>query len=89
MLYMIVEDFEDRAVPVYRRLRDRGRVLPEGLRYVSSWVTSDFRRCYQLMETDDRELLDAWAREWADLVQFDIVPVMTSAEAQAAIAPQL
>jgi hypothetical protein len=59
------------------------------LRYVASWVTSDFRRCYQVMECDDRRLLDEWLGHWNDLVDFDVVPVMTSAEAQAAIAPRL
>ena len=90
MLYLIVENFrEGDAVPVYRRFRDRGRLAPEGLRYVSSWVTSDLRRCYQIMECDDRQLLDEWLANWNDLVEFDVVPVMTSAEAQAAIAPRL
>jgi hypothetical protein len=90
MLYLIVENFrEGDAVPVYRRFRDRGRLAPEGLRYVSSWVTSDLRRCYQIMECDDRRLLDEWLANWNDLVEFDVVAVMTSAEAQAAIGPRL
>ena len=90
MLYMIVENFRGGdAIPVYRRFRDRGRLAPDGLRYVASWVTSDFRRCFQVMECEDRELLGEWISRWDDLVDFELVPVMTSAEAAAALAPQL
>jgi hypothetical protein len=90
MLYMIVEHFRGGdAVPVYRRFRDRGRLAPEGLRYVASWVTDDLRRCYQVMECDDRALLEEWMAAWADLVDFEVIPVVTSAEAAAAVAPRL
>jgi hypothetical protein len=90
MLYMVIETFRGGdARPVYRRFRDRGRLAPEGLRYVASWVTEDFRRCYQVMECDDRALLDAWLARWEDLVEFEVLPVMTSADAAAAIAPRL
>ena len=90
MQYVIIERFKDGdAVPVYRRFRDRGRLAPEGLRYVSSWVTRDFRTCYQVMECDDPSLLETWMAEWRDLVDFEVVPAMTSAEAAAAIAPRL
>lgn len=90
MLYMIVERFRGGdAVPVYRRFRDRGRLAPEGLRYVGSWVTRDLRLCYQVMECADRSLLDEWLGHWNDLVEFDVVEVMTSADAQAAVAPRL
>ena len=90
MLYMIVEHFRGGdAVPVYRRFRDRGRMAPEGLRYVSSWVTDDLRRCFQVMECDERALLDEWIANWADLVDFEVIPVVTSAEAAAAVAPRL
>ncbi len=90
MLYMIIEHFRGGdAVPVYRRFRDRGRMAPDGLRYIASWVTDDFRHCYQVMETDERRLLDDWIAIWADLVDFEVVPVMPSVEAVAAIAPRL
>ena len=90
MLYMIIERFRDGdAVPVYRRFRERGRLAPEGLRYVSSWVTYDLRRCYQVMECDDRALLDEWIANWSDLVDFEVEPVMTSADAVSAITPSL
>ena len=90
MLYMVIESFRDGdARPVYRRFRDRGRIAPDGLRYVSSWVTGDFRRCYQVMECDDASLLEAWMAEWRDLVDFEVVPVMTSAAAAEAIGPRL
>lgn len=90
MLYMIVEDFRDGdAAPVYRRFRDRGRLAPDGLRYVSSWVTLDLRRCWQVMECDDEELLREWISNWDDIVDFEVIPVMTSADAAATIAPRL
>ena len=90
MQYVVIETFRNGdAVPVYRRFRDQGRLAPDGLRYVASWVSQDFRRCYQVMECDDRALLEAWMAQWRDLVDFEVIPAMTSAEAAAAIAPQL
>lgn len=90
MLYMIVERFRPGQAPaVYRRARDRGRMIPPGLAYVSSWVEPDFSRCFQLMECDDPALIDRWIAEWADLVDFEVVPVITSAEAAERIAPEL
>ena len=90
MLYMIIEHFRGGdALPVYRRFRDRGRLAPEGLRYVASWVTDDFSRCYQVMECAERELLDAWMANWQDLVDFEVIPVVTSADAVAILGPRL
>jgi hypothetical protein len=90
MLYMIVEHFRaGDAVPVYRRFRDRGRMTPDGLRYVASWVTEDFGHCYQVMECDDPRLIESWTARWRDLVEFEVIPVRTSAEAVAVIAPRL
>lgn len=90
MLFMVIEQFRDGdARPVYRRFRDRGRLAPDGLRYVASWVTEDFRRCYQIMECDDAALLHQWMAQWEDLVDFEVLPVRTSAAAADAIAPQL
>lgn len=90
MLYMIIEHFRPgRAPEVYRRFRDRGRMAPEGLRYVSSWVDLGFGRCFQVMEAESEDLLREWTVNWDDLIEFEIVPVRTSAEAAAAIAPQL
>lgn len=89
MLYMVIENFKGDPAPVYRRFRDRGRLAPEGLTYVSSWVTSDIQRCYQVMECDDEGLLRQWMDAWKDLVDFEVIPVVTSAEAAAAIAPRL
>lgn len=90
MLYMIIERFRNGdPLPVYRRFRDRGRLAPEGLRYVDSWVTEDLTVCYQVMECAERSLLDRWIAEWSDLVAFEIVRVMTSAEARAAVGPRL
>lgn len=87
---MVVEHFKDGdAAPVYRRFRERGRLAPAGLIYVSSWVDENFRRCFQIMETADRNLLDEWIANWSDLVEFEVFPVMTSQEAAEKIAPNL
>jgi hypothetical protein len=87
MLYMVLETFKDGAAPeVYRRARERGRLMPEGLRYVSSWVDLGFERCFQVMETEAPSLFDLWIAEWADLVEFEVVAVQTSAEAAQAMA---
>ncbi|HET9250737.1 MAG TPA: DUF3303 family protein [Candidatus Eisenbacteria bacterium] len=88
MLYLVIEHFRNGdPEPVYRRFREQGRLAPEGLRYVSSWVTRDLKHCYQVMETDDPALLREWISRWEDLVEFEVIPVVTSAEASAAVAP--
>lgn len=81
---MVIERFKDGdAAPVYQRFRERGRMLPAGLRYVDSWPTADRTRCFQLMECADPQLFASWIACWQDLVEFEIVPVVTS---QAAVA---
>jgi hypothetical protein len=83
---MIIEHFKGGDPrPVYDRFRARGRLAPDGLRYVNSWVTSDLTRCYQVMECDDRALLDQWIDAWRDIVDFDVHPVITSPEAAARV----
>ena len=91
MLFMVVERFGGRkgAAAVYRRFRERGRMMPEGLKYVASWVEEDFGRCFQLMECEDPSLLGEWAAHWQDLVEFEFVPVVTSEEAAESISPLL
>lgn len=90
MLYMVVERFRNEdALPVYRRFRSQGRLAPPGLTYVASWVDDRFHCCFQLMETEDRSLLEEWMAHWRDLVDFEIYPVVTSAEATAIITPKL
>jgi hypothetical protein len=82
MLFMVIERFKNRdAVPVYRRYREKGRMMPDGLKYVDSWVERDLGRCFQLMECDDPQLLRQWTSHWQDLVDFEIVSVITSKEA--------
>jgi len=89
-LYMVVEHFKNQdAVAVYRRFRDQGRLAPEGLVYVSSWVDVQFERCYQLMEADDRRLFDEWMAHWSDLIDFEVHAVVPSKEAAERIAPRL
>jgi hypothetical protein len=90
MLFMVVEHFKDKdAARVYRRFRDKGRLAPAGLNYVSSWVDAEFRKCFQLMETDDRKLLEEWIANWQDIVEFEVFPVLTSEEAVRKITPEL
>jgi hypothetical protein len=79
MLYMVVERFKD-APEIYRRLREKGRMMPEGLEYVSSWIDVDLTIGYQLMQTEDPSLFRLWTDNWKDLMDFEIVPVRTSAE---------
>lgn len=82
MLYMVIERFKNQdATPVYDRFRQRGRMTPEGLAYVSSWVDTKLERCFQIMETSDPKLMTEWTAHWRDIVDFEVVPVMSSADA--------
>jgi Protein of unknown function (DUF3303) len=90
VLFMIVEHFRNGdPLPIYRRFRDCGRMAPDGLEYISSWVDEKFERCFQLMKTDDRNTLDRWIDNWRDIVEFEIYPVNTSKDAADKIAPRL
>lgn len=90
MLFMVIEHFRpDSAPDIYRRFRDRGRMAPNSVQYVTSWVDFEFRRCFQVMEAPDEAALREWASHWTDLVDFEFIPVRTSLEAAEAIAPQL
>lgn len=90
MLFMVVETFRNQdAKAAYRRFRDMGRVMPDGLSFVGSWTTADLSRCFQLMETEDVTLLQRWVAGWSDLVAFEIVPVVTGKETAEALADQL
>jgi hypothetical protein len=81
MLYMVVERFTHGPAPVYERAAEQGRLLPDGLEYVDSWVDERLDRCFQLMRTDTPALLDDWTARWGDLAEFEVVPVIGSAEA--------
>ena len=90
MRYLVVEHFKGGdARPVYRRFRDEGRLAPDGLRYVASWVSDDLTRCWQVMECDDRALLDAWIARWSDLVDFEVIPVLVTGEVVERLGPEL
>ena len=90
MLYMVLERFKNRdAKAVYGRFREKGRMAPEGLNYIDSWVEANFDRCFQLMECDDARLLEEWADHWRDLVEFEFVPICRSKEAAEFIAAGL
>lgn len=90
MQYLVIERFRNRdPIPIYRRLRDLGRLMPDGLTYVASWIVDDLSHCYQVMETADRALLDQWMAQWADLMAFEVFPVLSSAEVQVRLAPRL
>jgi hypothetical protein len=87
---MIVEHFKNGdPAPVYRRFREHGRLAPAELVYINSWVTADLTRCYQVMDSPDRDVLDSCLARWADLVEFEVAPVITSAEAVALVTPRL
>lgn len=86
MLFMVIERFRNQdARAVYQRFRERGRLAPDGLTYVGSWVEASLDRCFQLMECDDVTLLQRWVAQWSDLVEFEIVPVVPGNEAAAAL----
>lgn len=90
MLFMVIEKFKNRnARAVYNRSREKGRMLPEGLKYVDSWVEANFDRCFQLMECDDPRLFQHWAIQWQDLIDFEIVPVVPSKQTMETITPML
>ena len=90
MLFMVIEQFRNQdAKAVYRRFREKGRMMPDGLIFVDSWIQADFGRCFQLMSCDDITLLQRWVAQWADLVHFEIVPVVPGKETSAALADQL
>lgn len=88
MKYMIVETFLEGPEPVYARFKLRGRLAPEGLGYVSSVVSDDGSRCFQLMECEDPALLELWMAMWSDIVGFEVIPVVSSAEAAARFGPR-
>lgn len=91
MLFMVIERFKDNdMIPVYLRVRDKGRLLPEGLRYLNSWIEPSFGRCFQLMECDDLRLLQEWVLGWRGTgVTFEIVPVVESAQTREVVEPHL
>lgn len=90
MLFMVIETYRDQdAKAVYRRFRDKGRMMPDGLKYVSSYVAADLGRCFQLMEADDVTLLQRWVAAWSGLTEFEIVPVVAGKDAAEALAGQL
>jgi hypothetical protein len=80
-LYLIIEHFPVDPKPIYERFRTHGRLTPEGLTYINSWITKDLSKCYQIMETDDRKLLGEWMAKWEDLVRFEVVELLSSADA--------
>ena len=83
MLYMAIERFKEGAESeIYRRFREKGRMMPAGLEYVSSWIDMDFKICWQLMQTEDFRLFDKWIANWGDLMDFEIVPVRISGESE-------
>jgi len=90
MQFMVIERFRNRdAKAVYRRFRDSGRMAPEGLKYVGSWIEVNFDRCFQIMECDDARLIQEWIVNWADLVDFEVVPVVSSEQTRETILPRL
>ncbi len=90
MLFMVIERFKSgQALEIYRRFQEKGRMMPEGLKYVDSWIEVNFDRCFQLMECDDLRLLQTWILQWQDLGEFEIVPVLPSKETVEVVRPFL
>jgi uncharacterized protein DUF3303 len=91
MLFMIIEHFkDDDMLPIYKRLRDQGRMLPDGLKYVDSWIEPNFSRCFQLMETDDARLFQQWTLQWRGAgATLEIIPVVPSKDTRDLVAPYL
>jgi len=90
MLYMVIERLKEGAAPkIYGRFREKGRMMPEGLEYISSWIDHNLKTCWQVMATDDFVLLERWIDNWKDLMEFEIVPVRTSAEVVQLMAREL
>ncbi len=90
MLFMVIERYKNRdAKAVYRRFQAHGRMVPEGMQYVGSWIEANFDRCFQLMECNDLRVFQEWAVKWQDLVELEIVPVVPSRETVEMITPLL
>jgi len=90
MLFMVVETFRNQdGKAVYRRFRDKGRQMPDGLHFVASWVQADLGRCFQVMECDDVTLLQRWVVQWSDVIEFEIVPVVAGTDTATALGPLL
>jgi hypothetical protein len=81
MLFMVIERFKPGSLnAIGERFRLSGRMLPEGVEYRASWVDAAGSRCYQIMEAAEPELLNLWISRWHDLVDFEVVPVLTSSD---------
>jgi hypothetical protein len=90
MLFMVIEKFKNKdALAVYRRFREHGRMMPDGLKYVESWIEANFDRCFQLMECDDPRKFQQWVIQWHDLIDFEIIPVVSSKDTMQTISPAL
>ena len=85
---MVIENYKNN-LEVYRRFEEKGRMMPDGLKYISSWIDRDVNKCFQLMETDDEKLFGEWIANWSDIVDFEVVQVITSVEAREKITAQL
>jgi hypothetical protein len=86
MQYMVIERFKNRdPKPIYRRLCEQGRMMPDGLKYVGSWIETNFDRCFQIMECEDPTLFEQWIAAWSDLMEFEVVPVKPSADVRAEV----
>ncbi len=83
MQYMVIEKFKQEKVKdLYKRFEEKGRLMPDGLTYINSWITEDVSTCYQLVETHDINKLYEWINNWNDFADFEIIPVITSQQAK-------
>ncbi len=83
MLYMIIERFRPgKTKDLYKRFEEKGRMLPDGVKYINSWIDNDILTCYQVMESESEQKLQQWISYWNDLADFEVIPVISSAEAK-------
>ena len=81
MLFMVIERFTPENLKrVGERFRKSGRMMPEDVVYHASWLEPDGSRCFQVMEAPSRERLQVWVDRWRDLMEVEILPVLTSAD---------
>lgn len=74
--FMVVEKFKPNCFQEnYTRFNEKGRMLPEGLYYLNSWVNEEQSICFQLMESNDIALFNKWIEKWNDLTDFEIIPI--------------
>jgi len=74
--YMVVERFKPGLMEKnYEVYNSQGRMFPEGLYYLNSWVNAGNNVCFQLMESNDPSLFEEWFEKWEEFVEFELYPI--------------